>query len=75
MHNIENKLYEDPLYILTNHDLEKIDGLILSLNLAITEIMQSRAVKVNPLGETPFMDAFNEKFYEIIEQDQYQEEP
>ena len=67
----------DPLYVLTEHDLNKIDGLVSMLNLAITEIINKRAVKDQypDNEENPAQDDFNNECHDAIEPDPKKSSP
>lgn len=57
----------DTYYLVTETDLERIDGLISSLDLAISEILQRRAVRYDPFAETPAQNEFYDRVYAEIE--------
>lgn len=58
--------YRPTHYLLSEDDLDRIDGLVSSLNLAITEIIGRRAVVHEPFPDTPAQDDFNEQCYSAI---------
>lgn len=60
--------YRPAHYLLSEDDLDRIDGLVSSLNLAITEIIGRRAVVHEPFPDTPAQDDFNEQCYAEIEE-------
>lgn len=55
------------LYIMTEQDLEIIDGLVSLLNLAITEVFASKVAIQEPFTHNPIQNKFNEHCYHIIE--------
>ena len=60
-------LDRNPLYALSERDLEKIDGLISLLGLAIYEIIVSRAVKQDAIAITPMENRLNKECYKTID--------
>jgi hypothetical protein len=55
------------LYIMTEQDLEIIDGLVNMLNLAITEVFASKATTQEPHTHYPIQAKFNETCYHILD--------
>jgi len=56
-----------PLYLLTEEDIFRIDGLIACLNLAVTEIINNRQLTYPGNQSTPEQDRFWAEFYQIID--------
>ena len=56
-------------YIMTEQDLQRIDGLINLLDLAITEIFAAKAGYHFPFEHFPTQEKFKNQCYEIIEKD------
>lgn len=53
-------------FLVSQQDLYKIDGMIGALNLAITEIMESRPVKDRRWETTPAQWDYDERINAII---------
>jgi hypothetical protein len=58
--------YRTSHYLLSEEDLNAIDGLISALNLAITEIISRRALLQRDSTESPAQDDFNDQCYAVI---------
>lgn len=53
-------------YLVHRSEIDKIDALVSALNLAITEILEWRPVKSDPMRTTPAQNAYDKEIADII---------
>jgi hypothetical protein len=64
------KLDLEQYYLVHQSEIDKIDSMVGSLNLAITEILEWRPVRKDPWRTTPLQNAYDREVKDVIYRDE-----